>query len=75
MGLDYVDLFLIHDRTSRSVALGADSTATAAKEAGISQAEAWRQMEAVHQEGLAKSIGVSNFRPRHLKCVSRGTLS
>ena len=56
MGLDYVDLFLIHDPT-------------APENVGISQAEAWRQMEEVQQAGLTKAIGVSNYRVKHLQCA------
>lgn len=29
----------------------------------------WREMEAVQREGLARSIGVSNFQPKHLEEV------
>jgi len=55
LGLDYVDLFLIHDPTP------------ATKEGKLAQW--WEGMEEVHREGLAKSIGVSNFRVEDLKII------
>lgn len=55
LGLDYVDLFLIHDPTP------------ATKEGKL--AEWWEGMEEVHKEGLAKNIGVSNFKVEDLKIV------
>lgn len=51
LGLDYVDLYLIHwpgpDRDKRH--------------------DAWRALEAIAAEGRAKSIGVSNFHEPHLE--------
>ncbi|KDR73488.1 hypothetical protein GALMADRAFT_72096 [Galerina marginata CBS 339.88] len=55
LGLDYVDLFLIHDPTK------------ATKEGKL--AEWWKGMEEVQGEGLAKAIGVSNFKVEDLKIV------
>ncbi len=51
LGLDYVDLYLIHWPS-------ADSGLTA---------ESWRALERLYQDKLARSIGVSNFEPDHLK--------
>ncbi len=51
--LEYVDLFLIH-------------TPVYFLEPGRLK-EAWKQMEEVKKEGLARSIGVSNFRPAQLR--------
>lgn len=53
LGLEYVDLFLIHDPTSANGQLKAW----------------WKQMEEVKKEGLTKSIGVSNFRVQDLEEV------
>ena len=55
LGLDYVDLFLIH------------TPAQGRKENSLSQL--WEGMEEVKQAGLAKSIGVSNFKVEDLKVI------
>lgn len=50
LGLDYVDLYLIHwplPSQDRYV-------------------ETWRALEQVHRDGRARAIGVSNFQPTHL---------
>ncbi|KNE90948.1 hypothetical protein PSTG_15642 [Puccinia striiformis f. sp. tritici PST-78] len=53
--VDYVGLYLIH-------------TAMFTKEEGEpTLAEAWKSMEEIQAEGLAKSIGVSNYRISDLK--------
>lgn len=50
MGLDYLDLYLIHwPNPSQNLYL-----------------DTWRAMIKLQEEGLVKSIGVSNFRPEHL---------
>lgn len=51
LGLDYLDLFLIHwplPGTGDFV-------------------ETWKAMEEIYRSGRAKAIGVSNFQPRHLR--------
>ena len=50
LGLEYVDLYLIHWPLP----------------AQDRYVETWRALERIHQEGRAKSIGVSNFLPEHL---------
>jgi len=55
LGLDYVDLYLIH---SPHVA-----------QAKGNLQDVWKGMEEVKKEGLAKSIGVSNFDVDALKEV------
>ena len=55
LGLDYVDLFLIH------------TPAQGRKEKNLSQF--WAGMEEVKQAGLTKSIGVSNFYVEDLKVI------
>lgn len=58
LGLDYVDLFLIHDPT--------------ANQKVATLAEIWSQFEALKAEGLAKSIGVSNFKVEDLNAILPG---
>ncbi|MFF3393828.1 aldo/keto reductase [Streptomyces sp. NPDC002669] len=51
LGLDYVDLYLIH-------------WPVPAKDAYV---DTYRAFEKIHSEGRAKAIGVSNFLPAHLE--------
>ncbi len=53
LGTEYVDLFLIHWPLPGRY--GGDFAAT------------WRVLEETYREGRARSIGVSNFQPRHLR--------
>ncbi|KIK62814.1 hypothetical protein GYMLUDRAFT_41698 [Collybiopsis luxurians FD-317 M1] len=55
LGVDYVDLFLIH------------TPVTALKEGKLKQW--WKEMEEIKKEGLSKSIGVSNFTVENLQLV------
>ncbi|XP_063540896.1 aldo-keto reductase AKR2E4-like [Cydia strobilella] len=57
LGLDYVDLYLIHF----PVALNADGSPS-----DVDYVETWRGMEEAKKLGLAKSIGVSNFNSSQL---------
>ncbi|KAJ7097755.1 NADP-dependent oxidoreductase domain-containing protein [Mycena belliarum] len=58
LGVEYVDLFLIH------------SPRPLAPEDNLPKL--WQAMEAVHAEGLAKSIGVSNFTVDDLMAIVPG---
>jgi len=49
LGLDYVDLYLIHWPVAGK------------------RLESWRALERIHEEGRARSIGVSNFLVPHLE--------
>ncbi|MEV0785775.1 aldo/keto reductase [Streptomyces sp. NPDC050423] len=51
LGLDYVDLYLIH-------------WPVPAKDAYV---DSYRALEKIHADGRAKAIGVSNFLPEHLE--------
>ncbi len=53
MGTDYVDLLLIHWPLPQR-GLFVDT---------------WRTFEKLHERGLARAIGVSNFRPEHLETL------
>ncbi|KAF5330572.1 hypothetical protein D9619_005904 [Psilocybe cf. subviscida] len=55
LGLEYVDLFLIHDPTK------------APGEEGL--AAQWKGMEEVYHAGLAKAVGISNFTVKHLETI------
>jgi 2,5-diketo-D-gluconate reductase A len=52
LGFDYLDLFLIHWPLP-----GID----------IDFVETWKALEEIYRSGRAKSIGVSNFQPHHLR--------
>ena len=54
--LDYVDLFLIHMPIQHAGRLP----------------QVWREFEALQKEGLAKSIGVSNFRVKDFEQLMQG---
>jgi diketogulonate reductase-like aldo/keto reductase len=51
IGLDYVDLFLIHSPGSGPKG----------------RAELWLALEKLVENGLARNIGVSNFSPKHIE--------
>ena len=53
LGFDYVDLFLIHWPVPSRY--GGDFVST------------WKALEEFYREGRARSIGVSNFQPHHLR--------
>ncbi|GAA0997457.1 aldo/keto reductase [Subtercola frigoramans] len=55
--LDYVDLFLIHWPAPRQDLY----------------VETWRALEKIQADGLARSIGVSNFHPHHLERLAAET--
>src|SRR6478752_382211 len=54
LGLDYVDLYLIHwPKPSRNLFL-----------------ETWQALQQMYASGEARAIGVSNFQPSHLDVLS-----
>lgn len=60
LGLDYVDLYLIHWPAPQRDAY----------------VDSWLALEEFHDEGLVRSIGVSNFLPEHLeKVLAAGTIT
>ncbi len=56
LNLDYIDLYLIHYPNSQAD----DSWKTL-------NAETWRAMEKLHEEGKLRYLGCSNFMPYHIK--------
>ena len=66
LGLDYVDLYLIHAPWPWDE-VGKDCT-----EGNVAS---WKAMEEIYASGRAKAIGVSNFAPQHLQPIlERGTV-
>ncbi len=60
LGVDYLDLYLIHwPANKKQFGDAAD---------GINQ-ETWRALEKLHNEGMIRSIGLSNFMPHHLDAI------
>lgn len=58
LGLDYVDLYLIHWPTAGEPSKG---------ESINKREETWRAMEEIYRSGKAKAIGVSNYTINHLE--------
>uniref|UniRef100_A0A0D9W291 NADP-dependent oxidoreductase domain-containing protein n=1 Tax=Leersia perrieri TaxID=77586 RepID=A0A0D9W291_9ORYZ len=64
LGLDYVDLFLIHwpvTMSKKAAADGDSESSEVSRVVAFDMEGVWRGMEECHRLGLAKSIGVSNF--------------
>lgn len=61
LGLDYLDLYLIHWPNPKPLREN-DAWKTR-------NAEVWRAMEDLYQEGKIRAIGVSNFLPPHLDAL------
>ena len=58
LGLDYLDLYLIHWPNPKPLRENGEWKTR--------NAEVWRAMEDLYQEGKIRAIGVSNFLPHHL---------
>lgn len=61
LGLDYLDLYLIHWPNPKPLREN--------NEWKTRNAEVWRAMEDLYQEGKIRAIGVSNFLPHHLDAL------
>lgn len=61
LGLDYIDLYLIHWPNPKAIR---DSWESA-------NAQAWAYMEETVEAGLIKTIGVSNFMVHHLEALAK----
>ncbi|MDR1341086.1 MAG: aldo/keto reductase [Prevotellaceae bacterium] len=59
LGLDYLDLYLIHWPANKADGAKINS-------------DTWRAFEKLHRDGLVKSIGVSNFLEHHLRSLLDG---
>ena len=60
LGLDYLDLYLIHWPANR---------AQFADKADALNLDTWRAMERLVDEGAVRSIGLSNFYPNHMEVI------
>ena len=60
LGLDYIDMYLIHAPWPWH-SIGMDCT-----EGNI---DSWKAFEEIYDSGKAKSIGVSNFEPKHIQPI------
>ena len=60
LGMDYVDLYLIHAPWPWDE-MGADCSS--------GNAEAWRAIEEIYTQGRARAIGVSNFEVSHIESL------
>ena len=61
LGLDYLDLYLIHWPNPKPLR---ENEAWKTRNADV-----WRAMEDLYQEGKIRAIGVSNFLPKHLDAL------
>ncbi|VVC28278.1 Hypothetical protein CINCED_3A020109 [Cinara cedri] len=69
LSLSYIDLYLIHWPFATSEDPNATDSEGRLLGSGISYLETWKAMERCVQNGLTKSIGVSNFNIRQLKDI------
>ena len=60
LGLDYIDLYLIHAPWPWSK-MGLDCTQ--------GNVESWRAFEEIYESGRVKAIGISNFEPKHIESI------
>jgi len=76
LGLDYLDLYLIHWPVSFSQVddkiFPADSNGLAI-DGGVDYLDTWKGMEDVLKDGLVKSIGVSNFNSQQIARVLKNS--
>ncbi len=66
LGVTYLDLYLIH--SPKPWHIHSDGTEYTAQ-----NIESWRAFIELYQEGKIRAIGVSNFRPEHLKPLIEAT--
>uniref|UniRef100_A0A1A9ZC62 NADP-dependent oxidoreductase domain-containing protein n=1 Tax=Glossina pallidipes TaxID=7398 RepID=A0A1A9ZC62_GLOPL len=72
LGLDYIDLYLIHSPLAAQA--NDDTLYPKTKDgkpayANVHYVCTWRAMEDLQKEGLCKSIGISNFNLKQVKCI------
>ncbi|XP_053663476.1 aldo-keto reductase family 1 member D1-like [Anopheles marshallii] len=72
MGLDYVDLYLMHTPVALKRGAKISTKGTALNnivDDSINPIEAWLGLEKCYQEGICRSIGVSNFNEHQLNSL------
>lgn len=67
LGLDYVDLFLMHFPVSFKPGVSEATKANMVEEVPL--ADTWKEMEKLVDAGLCRNIGVSNFEIKDIKVV------
>lgn len=60
LGLDYLDLYLIHWPAAQGVPMTSEQNA-------VKRRESWRALESLYKEGKVRAIGVSNYTVQHLE--------
>lgn len=68
--LTYLDLYLIHIPVA--CARNEEGNSRASRRAGFSLIDTWRVLEAAHDEGVVKAIGVSNYPAALLNDLQNG---
>jgi diketogulonate reductase-like aldo/keto reductase len=71
LGLEHLDLFLMHFPVSFKPGVAEAVSADQMEDPPIPLADTWRAMEALVDEGLVRNIGVSNFEIDHLEQIQR----
>ncbi|XP_030193874.1 uncharacterized protein LOC115529359 [Gadus morhua] len=62
LGMDYIDLYLIHWPGTRDLAVGDPCNQG-------NRAGSWVALEELHEQGKLRAIGVSNYTPAHMKTL------
>lgn len=60
LGLDYLDLYLIHWPAAQGFPMTSEQNA-------VKRRESWRALESLYKEGKVRAIGVSNYTVQHLE--------
>jgi diketogulonate reductase-like aldo/keto reductase len=60
LGLDYLDLYLIHWPAAQGIPMTSEQNA-------VKRRESWRALESLYKEGKVRAIGVSNYTVQHLE--------
>jgi len=64
---DYVDLYLVHSPCAINIQRKRDENGLFYPDNGVDFMDTWREFERLYEEGVVKSIGVSNFNTSQLQ--------